>query len=422
VVLQAGNVITASTLAVTRVAETSLTLTDNSANYLEQTGTSVPTVNTTSFTSGHRQLYKITLASGVVVTNGIIDSRVSAVGIAGVGVASVPTGTGFVHITSAAQDSAARAIDLGSADVTATGSINFNSQKGVNALDPTNPQDVATKNYVDATAEGLDPKQSVRVATTANITLSGAQTIDGVSVIAGNRVLVQNQSTATQNGIYVCASGSWTRATDADTSAKVTAGLYVFSTEGTANADLGWVLTTPDPITLGSTSLAFAQFNSAASIGANSVTNAKLAQMASHTYKGNNTGSPANAADITSSQLVADLSATTGWPYDVGGGFVGVPTASVVLMRYPFPRTVVFPSGLTNSQGVAGTASTGTATFNINKNGSNVGTMVFTASAVATFTMGSTTTFNAGDILTVVAPASPDATLADIGFSLTGTR
>src|SRR4029079_6844472 len=96
---------------------------------------------------------------------------------------------------------------------------------------------------------------------TANITLSGAQTIDGVSVIAGDRVLVKDQSTGSQNGLYLAASGAWSRATDADASAEVTGGLAVWVNEGTANADTGWVLTTTDPITVGSTSLAFTQFS-----------------------------------------------------------------------------------------------------------------------------------------------------------------
>ncbi len=120
-----------------------------------------------------------------------------------------------------------------------------------------------------ATASGsvvtaFDYKNSVRAATTANITLSGAQTIDGVSVIAGNRVLVKNQSTGSQNGIYVAASGAWARATDADVSAEVTAGMMVNVEEGTTLADTFWLLTTNDPITLGSTSLTFAQFGGTA--------------------------------------------------------------------------------------------------------------------------------------------------------------
>jgi hypothetical protein len=115
---------------------------------------------------------------------------------------------------------------------------------------------------------GLDVKDSVRVATTANLTLSGTQTIDGVSLSAGDRVLVKNQSTASQNGIYVVAAGVWGRASDADISAEVTAGMFTFVAEGTVNADSGWVLTTNDTITLGTTSLTFAQFSGAGQITA----------------------------------------------------------------------------------------------------------------------------------------------------------
>lgn len=131
---------------------------------------------------------------------------------------------------------------------------------------PSASSDAATKGYVDSVAQGLDCKASCRVATTANITLSGTQTIDGVAVIAGDRVLVKNQSTGSQNGIYVVAAGAWSRATDADTSAEVTSGMFTFVSEGTTNASTGWVLTTPDLITLGTTSLAFTQFSGAGQI------------------------------------------------------------------------------------------------------------------------------------------------------------
>jgi hypothetical protein len=145
-------------------------------------------------------------------------------------------------------------------------SVSLNSQKITNLATPTADADAATKAYVDATKQGLDVKDSVRVATTANITLSATQTIDGVAVIAGNRVLVKNQSTASQNGIYVVAAGAWSRSTDADTSAKVTAGMFTFAAEGTVNADTGWVLTTNDVITLNTTPLTFTQFSGAGQI------------------------------------------------------------------------------------------------------------------------------------------------------------
>lgn len=137
-----------------------------------------------------------------------------------------------------------------------------------NLLDPTLPQQAATKAYVDATKQGLDIKDSVRAATTANITLSGAQTIDGVSVVAGDRVLVKNQTAGQDNGIYVASAGAWARSTDADISAEVTAGMFTFVEEGTANGDSGWVLTTNNPITLGTTPLVFTQFSGAGQVEA----------------------------------------------------------------------------------------------------------------------------------------------------------
>jgi len=126
---------------------------------------------------------------------------------------------------------------------------------------------LVTKEYVDAIKQSLDVKDSVKVATTANISLSGTQTIDGASVSAGDRVLVKDQSTGADNGIYVCAAGSWSRATDADSSAKVTPGMFVFVELGTAGGDNGYVLTN-DSVTLGSTALTFTQFSGAGQITA----------------------------------------------------------------------------------------------------------------------------------------------------------
>lgn len=146
--------------------------------------------------------------------------------------------------------------------------ITLNGYKITNLATPSASTDAATKGYVDSMKSGLDIKDSVRVATTANITLSGTQTIDGIAVVANDRVLVKNQTTGADNGIYTCSAGSWSRSTDADSNTEVTPGMFVFVEEGSTNADSGWVLTNDGSITLGSTALSFTQFSGAGQITA----------------------------------------------------------------------------------------------------------------------------------------------------------
>lgn len=142
--------------------------------------------------------------------------------------------------------------------------LDLSNQKIVSLADPSSASDAATKQYVDNVARGLDWKPSVRAATTANGTLATAfengDVIDGVTLATGDRVLLKNQSTGAENGIYtVNASGAPTRAVDADADSEVTSGLAVSVTEGTVNGDKTFVLTTDDPITVGTTALSFSQ-------------------------------------------------------------------------------------------------------------------------------------------------------------------
>jgi hypothetical protein len=127
---------------------------------------------------------------------------------------------------------------------------------------PTNPGDAASKAYVDSVAEGLDAKASCRVATTANIALSGTQTIDGVAVIAGDRVLVKNQSTASQNGIYVVAAGSWARSSDTNTWVELVSA-FTFVEQGTTQTGNGYIATVAAGGTIDSTAVTWSQFSSA---------------------------------------------------------------------------------------------------------------------------------------------------------------
>jgi hypothetical protein len=148
-----------------------------------------------------------------------------------------------------------------------TAPVNFNSQRLTGVADPSTAQDAATKAYVDSVAQGLNVHPSVRVATTANINIAApGAAIDGVTLAAGNRVLVKNQSTPAENGVYVFAtSGSaMTRATDMDQGAEFPSS-FLFTEEGAINQDTGWVCTTNAPVTVGTTAIVFAQFSGAGS-------------------------------------------------------------------------------------------------------------------------------------------------------------
>lgn len=149
-----------------------------------------------------------------------------------------------------------------------TADQSMGSNKLTNVANGVAATDAINKGQLDAAIQGYDWKASVRVATTANGALATAyengDTVDGVTLATGDRILLKNQTTGSENGIYtVNASGTPTRATDADANADVTAGLATFVSEGTANGNTAWLLTTDDPIVLGTTALVFTQIGGA---------------------------------------------------------------------------------------------------------------------------------------------------------------
>ena len=194
-------------------------------------------------------------------------------------------------------------------DATASTLAKRDANGRLKVADPTDPAHAATKSYVDAARSGLDVKQSVRAATTGPVNLAtdleNGDVLDTtVTLATGDRVLVKNQSTASENGIYtVNASGAPTRATDFDSSAEVTPGAFTFVEEGTLNADSGWVLTTDGAITVGSTGLTWALFSVAGSILA-----------------GDGLSKSGNVLNVN---VVADRTAITGDAVDIASTYVG---------------------------------------------------------------------------------------------------
>lgn len=142
--------------------------------------------------------------------------------------------------------------------------LDLQSQKIINLGDPSIANDAATKQYVDNVARGINHKDAVRVASTGNITISnpGTAIFDGVTLSNGDRILLKDQSTASQNGIYVFngSSSALTRALDADDGTELRPGTSVFVTEGTVNADRAYLIVSDAAITIGTTAMTWSQF------------------------------------------------------------------------------------------------------------------------------------------------------------------
>ena len=211
-----------------------------------------------------------------------------------------------------------------------TGAVSLNSQKITGLADPTADADAANKGYVDGVAQGLDVKDSVVATTTANGTLSTAfangQSIDGVTLQTGDRILIKNQTTASQNGIYnVQASGAPSRATDMATGANA-AGAFVFVEQGTVNAENGFTCTSDTgSAVVGTNNLTFAQFSGAGQIIAGDGLD-KSGNTLSVDLKAN------GGLVIESTELAVklDASSITG-TLAIGDGGTGATTASAAL-------------------------------------------------------------------------------------------
>lgn len=262
------------------------------------------------------------------------------------------------HHGTPVHDAAAHAAIPISALAGAAAILDMNGHKITEVGDPVAPTDAANKGYVDNAIAGLSWKEAVRVGSTVNVALTGLVAIDGVTPVAGDRVLLKNQTAPAENGIYIAAAGAWSRATDNDSASEMS-GAAVFVEEGTTNADTAWVVTTNDPITVGTTAIAWGQFagggsitagagltqtgnvfdvggstsitvaadtisraaltgdvtaaanSNATTIAANAVTNTKAADMPTMTFKGNDTGATADPKDLTVAAMQTALGILT---------------------------------------------------------------------------------------------------------------
>lgn len=173
-----------------------------------------------------------------------------------------PTDNDFAKFTASGLEGRSYSETMGDLSGTAAAAFSMNSQKITSLLDPTDAQDAASKAYVDSVAQGLNVHDAVACATTANISLTAEQTLDGI-LTSTDRVLVRSQTDPIENGIYVTAAGAWARAADMDAADEV-AGSFVFISDGTTLGNTGWVCTNePESVVIDTDAITFSQFSDA---------------------------------------------------------------------------------------------------------------------------------------------------------------
>jgi hypothetical protein len=243
--------------------------------------------------------------------------------------------------------------------------LDLTGTKIINVGSPSSGGDAVNKTYVDNVAAGLDAKQSVRAATTANITLTGTQTVDGVALIALDRALVKNQTTASQDGIYIVAAGAWTLAADSQTGT-LTSGALVSVEEGTLNGSKSFVLTNANPITVGTTAQVWSPFS------------------AGNTYTAGVNG----GLVLTSSAFSVLLDSSPGLLLGAGGIKVD-PAYSGLAKRYAVNVPASTPATITHA---LGTLDVGVSVYEISTGNLVEPDVAVTSTSVVTLTFGTAPT------------------------------
>jgi hypothetical protein len=368
------------------------------------------------------------LADGAVTTAKITDANVTAGKLAADSVETAKIADGAVTSAKIANDtivdadinSAAAiaqskianlttdlAAKLALAGGTMSGAIAMGTNKITGLGTPTDATDAATKSYVDSAAQGIDWKASVRAATTANVTLASdlenGDVLDGVTLATGDRVLVKDQSTGSENGIYVVkASGAPDRSTDADSGAEVTANFAVFVEQGTVNADQGYTLTNNGAITVGTTALTFTQFTGLGQIVAGTgldktgntldIDSTVVTLTGTQTLTNKTLTSPTLTTPDLGTPSAATLTNATGLPVATGISGLGEGVATFLAT----PSSANLASALTDEAGSGTVAFTNSPTFTTPTLGAATATSialpdVLLGSALATASTSATT-------------------------------